>query len=677
MASKKFKQLLSIYQLLLRTPASLVSHQWRIHLQNCFNFNFIKKDVFIRYFLLGIIFILPFGKLQKVFSQSFGGTTAGATTFCSTSNSGVVTLSGNVGTILNWQSSTDGGFIWNNITNTTSNQTYFNLNQTTCYRAVVQDGINPSDISSVVCISVYPESIGGTILGGGAFCDTSGSGTFTLSGYSGNILYWQSSTNGGTSWTTISNTTDTQNYTNTNQNMLFWAIVQSNTACPKDTSNQANVTIDAITLVGTIMGDSNVCSGNNSGVINLSGHTGTILSWESSIDSSASWVPISNITATQSYLNLVQATWYHAIVKSGSCWTDTTLNFIVNVSAASLGGIISGEGNFCGTPASDTLKLNGYTGTILNWASSIDNGVTWLPISNTDTTENYINLQNTTWYMALVKNGSCPADTSNIVIINVAPQTVAGNISSSATACIGLNSDTLLLTGNIGNILGWISSTNNGINWSPIANTTTSLIYNNLIQSTSYSVIIQSGLCNIDTSASVLITVVPMPIAIAGNDLSIPQGNPLILNGSGSGTPAWSPTVNLDNPAIFSPTANPDSTIAYVLTVTDINGCINSDTVIITVVFSEFNGLVSNYFSPNGDGINDNWYVEGIQNFPDNEVFIYNIYGNEVFKAKPYSNDWQGLYNGKELTDGTYYYLIKFENKSKILKGTIDLLRSK
>ena len=168
-----------------------------------------------------------------------------------------------------------------------------------------------------------------------------------------------------------------------------------------------------------------------------------------------------------------------------------------------------------------------------------------------------------------------------------------------------------------------------------------------------------------------------MPIAIAGNDLSIPQGNPLILNGSGSGTPAWSPTVNLDNPAIFSPTANPDSTIAYVLTVTDINGCINSDTVIITVVFSEFNGLVSNYFSPNGDGINDNWYVEGIQNFPDNEVFIYNIYGNEVFKAKPYSNDWQGLYNGKELTDGTYYYLIKFENKSKILKGTIDLLRSK
>ena len=31
----------------------------------------------------------------------------------------------------------------------------------------------------------------------------------------------------------------------------------------------------------------------------------------------------------------------------------------------------------------------------------------------------------------------------------------------------------------------------------------------------------------------------------------------------------------------------------------------------------------------------------------------------------------------EELTDGTYYYLIKFENKSKILKGTIDLLRSK
>ncbi len=615
--------------------------------------------------------------INYTYGQSVGGITTGAIIYCTNINSGIVTDSGYVGTILNWQSSTDGGIIWNNNSNTTENQTYFNLNQTTCYRAIVQDGIFAPDTSSTVCITIYPESVGGTISGGGSFCDSSGAGILTLSNNAGNILYWLFSIDGGITWSSIANTSNTENYLNITQSTLYSAVIQSILSCPTDTSTQASFVIDPITVTGTISGDSTVCTNDNSDVLTLSGYNGSILKWESSINSGTSWIPITNITATQAYLNLTQSVWYHAIVKSGTCNSDTTPHFAIAVSPASVTGIVSGGGIYCGVPATGTLTLAGYTGTIVTWASSINNGSSWSLIANTSATENYSNLAVTTWYKAIVQSGACPEDTSNIEIVSVIPQTVAGTVSSSSVVCLGVNMDTLVLSGNIGTITGWISSTNNGLSWTSIANTTASQVYNELTQTSWFSAIVQSGTCNIDTTAPAIITVVSAPTVSAGNDLSITLGQSTVLNGSGAGVPLWSPAASLSNPAVFSPSAMPNSTTTYTLTVTDSNACINTDTLIITVMQGIFNGKVSNLFTPNGDGINDFWYVEGIQNFPDNEVFVYNIYGKEVFTKKAYTNDWQGTYNGSELPDGTYYYVIRFENSDKIRKGSLDILRSK
>jgi gliding motility-associated-like protein len=269
-------------------------------------------------------------------------------------------------------------------------------------------------------------------------------------------------------------------------------------------------------------------------------------------------------------------------------------------------------------------------------------------------------------------------DTSNIEIVGVAPATVAGIISSSAIVCSGTNLYTLILSGNVGNVTGWISSTDNGVTWTPIADTTTSYIYNGLTATAWFAAIVQSGSCGIDTAAYVTITILPPFAVFAGNDTSIIAGQSLILNGSGSGTPLWSNPSTLSNAGVFNPTATPTTTTTYVLNVMDINGCVNSDNIIVTVSQNIFNGVVSNLFSPNGDGINDFWYIEGIQNFPDNEVFVYNIYGNEVYTKKAYTNDWAGTYNGSDLPDGTYFYVIRFDNNSnKIVKGSIDILRKK
>jgi gliding motility-associated-like protein len=82
------------------------------------------------------------------------------------------------------------------------------------------------------------------------------------------------------------------------------------------------------------------------------------------------------------------------------------------------------------------------------------------------------------------------------------------------------------------------------------------------------------------------------------------------------------------------------------------------------VDFNFFNG-----FSPNGDGINDSWTIPFLVKYPENTVVIINRWGNEVWKGNNYNNKdvvFKGdNMNGNELPDGTYYYIIQYNNKEK------------
>jgi gliding motility-associated-like protein len=636
---------------------------------------FLKSIVLKLFIYIACCFLFLF--TGNVYAQSVGGTTSGATTYCTITNSGVVTLSGHVGVILNWQSTTNGGITWNSNANTTANQTYFNLNQTTCYRAIVQDGIAPPDTSTEVCITVYPESVGGTVSGGGDFCDSASAGVLNLSGHSGSVINWLLSTNNGVSWSTISNTSTTENYPTITVNTLYAAVVQSNPACPSDTSLPATFAVSQSTIAGFIMGNSFACETANNGVFNLTGYVGSVLGWESSIDGGNSWQSIANVTDSLVYNNLTQSTTYRVIVKSGVCDADTSVNFTMGISPASVGGTVSGGGVFCGTTATGTLTLSGSMGVIVNWISSTNNGVSWNTTVNSTTSESYTNVSVTTGYAVIVHSGACDADTSSIEVVNVAPQTVAGTIVGNQTACYLTNEDTLVLSGNIGNVINWISSIDNGTTWNTIANTTVEQPYSGLIQTTMYAAIVQSGACNIDTTVAISVEVVTLPTVNAGVDVSINQGESVVLNASGQGSPVWTPSVGLTSAGVFNPSANPVLTTNYVLSVTDANGCVNTDTVLITVIQQAFNGTISNLFTPNDDGINDVWYIEGIENFPENEVVVYNIYGSEVYRAQSYSNDWKGTYNNAGLPDGTYYYVLTFNSSKFVLRGSVDILRSK
>ena len=88
----------------------------------------------------------------------------------------------------------------------------------------------------------------------------------------------------------------------------------------------------------------------------------------------------------------------------------------------------------------------------------------------------------------------------------------------------------------------------------------------------------------------------------------------------------------------------------------DIGGC---DTAKVEVTVSCDKIKIFNAFSPNNDGINDFFVIEGIEKFPNNIVNVYNRWGTQVMNTKGYKNDWDGKWNNINLPDGTYFYIFE------------------
>jgi gliding motility-associated-like protein len=118
---------------------------------------------------------------------------------------------------------------------------------------------------------------------------------------------------------------------------------------------------------------------------------------------------------------------------------------------------------------------------------------------------------------------------------------------------------------------------------------------------------------------------------------------------------------------------NPSSNTTYTLTAINTYGCQASDDVTVTVL--KFR--VPSAFSPNGDGINDKWVIQGLDKFKDAQVEIYNRWGTRLFISKGYSEPWDGRYNGALVPTGTYYYVINLNDGMNIkpVAGWIEIMR--
>ena len=162
---------------------------------------------------------------------------------------------------------------------------------------------------------------------------------------------------------------------------------------------------------------------------------------------------------------------------------------------------------------------------------------------------------------------------------------------------------------------------------------------------------------------SVAVNILALPLANAGADQTIIGIGEVTLGGSPSGPVGssfiWAPDSLLNAATVPNPTTSPLETTIYTLAVTAPNGCIDTDTVVVTVV-PEI--VIPSGFTPNGDGWNDGWQIDLIGMFPACEVEVYNRWGELLFSSVGYKVPWDGRYSGGLVPVGTYYYVIKLND---------------
>jgi len=117
----------------------------------------------------------------------------------------------------------------------------------------------------------------------------------------------------------------------------------------------------------------------------------------------------------------------------------------------------------------------------------------------------------------------------------------------------------------------------------------------------------------------------------------------------------------------------------YTLFTTNSQGC--KDTALVEIVFDLCDPVPTEAISPNGDGFHDTWVISNIQFYPENEVYIFDRWGQRVYHKKGYDNadGWGAEYLGLDLPVSTYYYLLEIKSENSeddiIMRGPISVFR--
>jgi len=290
-------------------------------------------------------------------------------------------------------------------------------------------------------------------------------------------------------------------------------------------------------------------------------------------------------------------------------------------------------------------------------------------------------LSQTTIFGAVVQSGTCPsATTSPNATITVDPATVAGYIRRDTLVCFPFNQGTLTLTNYTGTILDWYSSTDNGSTWTSLSNTSPTYTFANLTDTTWYIATVQSGVCPTQTTSitKVLVRYFNGAKITPSPDTSISIGFSVQIVASGGINYAWTPSYNISDTTINNPFVWPTKDTSYIVFVKDNYGCIDTASVRI-LVLKDYKLIIANTMTPNGDNFNDFFWIGMIEYYPNNEVLVFNRYGQMIFNGKNYDNKkvyWDGTYQGNKVPDGAYYYVIKFTDSNVIFKGSINVISS-
>jgi gliding motility-associated-like protein len=259
-------------------------------------------------------------------------------------------------------------------------------------------------------------------------------------------------------------------------------------------------------------------------------------------------------------------------------------------------------------------------------------------------------------------NGSCEGPRAHIVVrINRKP-------------ILGADKNLRICFGDSVNLMNQFYTTGYNYQW----------IWNNQQVANPYSVyaagnyqLVVSNTSGCKDTAQVNVNVQPIVVANAGPDDNAVYNQPYQLNGSGGLYYQWQPASLLNNPLVPNPIVVPNQDLQFILTVSDDFGCNDKDTVNIRVL----NGptfYIPNAFTPDGDGLNDNFKPTYVGIEKPSYFRIFDRYGVLVFETADLNGAWNGFFKSTRQPIGNYVYIVKGTDKfgnEKVLKGNVLLLR--
>ena len=413
-------------------------------------------------------------------------------------------------------------------------------------------------------------------------------------------------------------------------------------------------------------------------------------------------------------------------------WQDNSQNATFNVTQSGLHSVTVTDNSGCSGSASvniTVLPAPGLDASICNGdniqinATGVGN-IVWgsdAGLSNYNIFNPIASPSISTLYSATVTDGNGCSNSDDILItVNNIPNINAGN---DENICYGTNVQ-LNATG----VGGFVWTPSDGLNDAFIANPIASPLIN-----TSYTVEVTDD-NNCRNSDIVNVQVTTVPNIEVGDDITICDGDSVQLNAITSGlTIRWRPSLNLSDSTIINPWAKPNDTVQYKVFSYN-NNCFNFESLTINVkplpydviindttvcndetvllnaknngssflwstgettqtieakegtysltitndcgsyttttnVSTKFCNInIPNIITPNGDGVNDFFFIGGITPQTWN-LEVFNRWGNMVFKSNAYNND----FNGKDLTDGVYFYILSSPD-GDVFTGNVSVI---
>ena len=388
-------------------------------------------------------------------------------------------------------------------------------------------------------------------------------------------------------------------------------------------SSTDSVTVTVETPLATITpsGPTALCTG---GSVTLSANAGSSYLWSTG--------------ATTQSITVNTAGSYTVTVTNATGCSATSVATAVTVNPLPTASITaSGPTTFC---AGGSVTLTANAASSYLWS----NGATTQSITVSTAGSYTVTVTNAT-------GCTSAASAATSVVVNALP-TASITASGPTSFCAG---GSVTLSANAGSSYLW----SNGATTQSITVSTAG----------SYTVRVTNatGCTSVASAASTVVVNAPPTATItASGPTSFCAGGSVTLSANAGSSYLWSNGATTQS--ITVSTAG-----SYTVRVTNATGCISTSSSAVSVsVTGALN--IPNTFTPNGDGVNDTWVIDQINQYPNCTVTVFNKMGNKVFESVGYTQPWQGKFKDNDLPFDVYYYVIDVKCGS-LLKGWIALIK--